>query len=112
MVLNAGNLDRRVQFMRAEFINGPTGMEQGEFEALGSPVFAARRDVSDAEKFTAGRIEATLDTRFTVRSSPFTRSIVPSDRLTCEGLDFNIIGIKQIEGRQDFLEITCKARVA
>lgn len=51
-----------------------------------------------------------LDTRFTVRSSPFTCSINPADRLTCEGLEFNIIGIKQTEGRQSFLEFTCKAR--
>lgn len=111
MVLNAGKLDRRVQFLRAELIDDGFGNTQGPFEPFGSPVYAARRDVADAEKFAAGTIQATLDTRFTVRSSPFTRSINPADRLTCEGLDFNIIGIKQTEGRQSFLEFSCSARV-
>ena len=111
MVLNAGRLDRRVQFLRAELINDGYGNVQGEFVALGSAVYAARRDVSDAEKFAFGGIQTTLDTRFTVRSSPFTRSITPADRLTCEGLEFDIIGIKQTEGRQSFFEFTGKARL-
>lgn len=111
MALNAGKLDRRVQFLRAGTIDDGFGNTRGEYAALGSPVYAARRDISDAEKFASGSIQATLDTRFTVRSSAFTRGITPADRLASEGLDFDIIGIKQIQGRQTFLEITCTARV-
>lgn len=111
MVLTAVKLDRRVQFLRSELIDDGYGNTHGEFVALGSPIYAGRRDVTDAEKFASGRTEATLDTRFTVRSSPFTRSIKPWDRLTCEGLEFDIIGTKQTEGRQAFLEISCKALV-
>ncbi|KQI67618.1 hypothetical protein AN189_14900 [Loktanella sp. 3ANDIMAR09] len=108
--MNSGKLDRRLQFRRAVLVD--TGLSKSEkFHDHGSPVFAARQDVSDSEKFAAGAVQATLDTRFTVRSSPFTRDIEPSDRLTCEGLEFNIIGIKQIEGRKSFLEISCKALV-
>lgn len=82
MVLNAGKLDRRVQFLRAELIDDGFGNTQGPFEPFGSPVFAARRDVADAVKFAAGTIQATLDTRLTVRSSPFTRSFTCKARVT------------------------------
>lgn len=110
MGLNSGKLDRRIQFLRAVLVDD--GFSEVEvWQDHGTLVFAARRDVSDIEKFAAGTVQATLDTRFIVRSSTFTRDISPSDRLTCEGLEFNIIGIKQIEGRMSFLEISCKARV-
>ncbi len=109
--MNAGRLDRRVQFMRNEVIEDEYGNVVGELIALGSPVYASRNDVSDAEKFAGGTIESTLDARFTVRSSPFTRGITPGDRLINEGLDFDIIGIKQAGGRRAFLELSCKARV-
>ena len=105
-------LDRRVQFLRSELLDTPFGKERGPFEPLGSPVNAARRDVSDVEKFAAGKVQATLDTRFTVRSTPFTRGITPKDHLICEGLEFNIIGVKQTSERRTFLEISCVALVA
>lgn len=109
MVLNAGHMDRRVQMRRAVLVDDGFGQVE-QWQDHGSPIFAARRDVSDAEKFAAGAVQATLDTRFSVRSSPFTRDLTPADRLICDRLTFNIIGIKQL-GRRGFLEFSCKAEV-
>jgi head-tail adaptor len=112
MGMSATQLDRRVQFLRSEMIDDGLSTRPGPFEPLGDVVFAERRDISDAEKFTASTIVAVLSTRFTVRSSTFTRGILRTDRLTCEGQTFGIVGIKQVGGRLTFLEITCTASVA
>lgn len=107
--MNAGKLDRRIQFQRGTMIDN--GLEMvGAWSAYGSPVWAGRKDVSDGERAAAGWIEATLASRFTVRSSTFTRSLTAKDRITTEGLSYDITGIKEL-GRRDFLEITAVARV-
>jgi SPP1 family predicted phage head-tail adaptor len=75
-------------------------------------VRAKRRDISDGEKDAAGQIGATLMTRFVVRSSSNTRVVLPTDRISHDGLIWNIKGIKQAdEGRNRFLEITAIASV-
>lgn len=109
MGMNAGNLDRRVQFLRAGTTDDGFGGVQSNWQSIGSLVAAARRDVSDAERFAAAKISAHLMTRFRVRSNAFSRGVLHSDRLTCDGLEFEIVGIKEIEGRQSFLEFTCIA---
>lgn len=111
MVLNAGKLDRQVQFLRAELIDDGFGNMQGPFEPFGPPVFASKRDISDAERFSAGQVQATITTRFTVRWSSLTTGILPSDRLSCEGREYNITGIKETpDQRRRMLELTCSAR--
>jgi len=67
--------------------------------------------VSDGEKLASGILIATLETRFRVRSSTFTRGILPSDRLISEGRTFAIVGIKELEGRFAIIEFTCTAQV-
>ena len=106
----AGDLDRRVQFKRG------TVSDDGYSNVLtfanhGSPVWASRKDVSDAERWRAGEAQAHITARFVVRSSTFANGITPKDRLTCEGLEYDITGIKEIVGRGRFLEITAAARV-
>lgn len=75
-------------------------------------VRARRRDASDGEKDAAGQIGGSLMSRFVVRSSARTRSILLTDRLLHDGKTWNIRGIKQAdEGRNRFLEITAVARI-
>lgn len=106
--MKAYNFDRRVQFQRPASVDD--GLQQvATFADHGEPVWASRRDLSDAERAAAGWIEATVATRFVVRSSSFSRDLNPKDRVICEGLTFDIQGIKQV-GRRDFLEITGTAR--
>ena len=105
----AGSLDRRVQFLRAMQVDDGLAMVEA-FAPHGSPVWAKRKDVSDGERWRAGEVQAHVTTRFTVRSSSFTRAITPADRLMCDGREYDIAGIKEIEGRGTFLEITAAAR--
>ena len=100
--------DRRVQFER--YTEKDTGFGVTEvWAAHGSPVPAERRDVSDAERMRANEVQAHITSRFRVRSSAFTRDISPKDRLTCEGLVYDISGIKELDRRRT-LEITAAAR--
>lgn len=107
--MNAGSLDRRIQFRRAAQTDD--GLAVVEVWAdHGSPVWAAKKDASDAERWRAGEVQASITTRFTVRWSEFSRGITPKDRLTCEGTEYDITGIKEVGARRTFLEITAAAR--
>ncbi|MBI6630710.1 phage head closure protein [Pontibaca sp. S1109L] len=108
--MNAGKLDRRVQFRRAVLVDDGYGSVQ-EWHDHGDPIPAAKRDVSDAEKWQAAEVSASITTRFTVRWNSFTSDLDPKDRLICEGRDYNIVGIKETpERRRRMLELTCVAR--
>ncbi|WP_147112106.1 phage head closure protein [Tateyamaria sp. syn59] len=68
---------------------------------------ARRRDVSDAERFQAGRQDAALVSRFVVLSRTATRRIREHMEFRCDGLLWQVQGMKQVDlGRNRFLEIT------
>ena len=100
--------DRRVQFRRAALSQGPLGQVETWFNH-GPAMPAEKRDVSDAERMRAGEIQAHITTRFRVRWSAFSAGLTPKDRLICEGLVYDISGIKEL-GRRRTLEITAAAR--
>lgn len=106
--VGGGDLDRRVQFRRAQTVAGALGSSQ-VFADHGLPVWASKRDVSDVEKQRAAEVQATITTRFVVRWSVFTAGITPKDRLICDGRDYDISGIREL-GRREFLEFTAAAR--
>lgn len=109
MALNAASLDRRIQILR--FVNAGTdkyGGRIGEYETLGGPVFARRRDVSDAERMSAGAWDNLLVVRFVIRATVFSRDIRRSDRLRHDGVIYRISGIKEFLERRSFLEITAQ----
>ena len=105
--MNAGKLDRRVQFLRASSVDDGYQVRPGPYAVHGSPVWADRHQISDGERFRADAVYRDVTTRFTVRWSVFAAGITEQDRLTCEGLTFGIVGIKEI-GRRDWLEITAR----
>lgn len=105
--MQAGNLDRLVQFLRASAIDDGFQSKPGPFLPYGGKVWASKRDVSDGERFAAGSITASMMTRFQVRWSEFTAGIAETDRLTCEGRTYAILGIKEL-GRRVGLELTCQ----
>jgi head-tail adaptor len=107
----ASKLDRRCQFWRATLVDD--GMSQvQEWSKRGYPVWALREDVSDGERWRAGEVQASISTRFQVRSSEFTRDIDARDRIECEGELFEIVGVKQASkyGRRQLIEITAVRR--
>lgn len=107
--MHAGKLDRRVQFKRAAVIDDGYQERPGQYVSYGSPVWASKSEIRDAEKFRAGGVGLDVQARFSVRWSSFTSGITRRDRLTCEGEEYGIVGIKEI-GRREGLEITA-ARV-
>jgi len=107
--LTSGAMDRLVQFRRAALADD--GIAQVEtFANHGSPVWAHRRDVSDGEKTRSGQSQAAIMARFTVHSGDLTRGVTPKDRLVCDAMTWEIVGIKEI-GRDYRLEITATARL-
>lgn len=102
---SAGDLDRRVQFLRSELIDDGYQTRPGPYEPHGGPVWAARQSVRDAERYAASTVGVDTTDRFTVRWSSFTAQIKHSDRLACEGRTYGIVGIKEL-GRRAGVEIT------
>ncbi|RVV99705.1 head-tail adaptor protein [Mesobaculum littorinae] len=106
----AGALDRRVQVLRETGGDDGFSSTAGRYATFGVPVWAAKRDVNDTERWRADQVAASVTTRFTVRWSGFARGITPRDRLICDGVTYEITGIKEGSGRRRWLEITCAAR--
>ncbi|MAS44121.1 MAG: phage head-tail adapter protein [Rhodobacteraceae bacterium] len=104
----ASAMDRRVQFRRAT----DTADDYGGFTRIwddhGAVIWCLRQDVRDTEAVTAGVFGARLMSRFSVRSTEFTRALTAADRLICEGEEFEIAGIKQAQTgqRRQLIEIT------
>jgi len=105
--MNAGALDRRLQFRRATLVQGPFG-QQETWADHGSPVWGSRKDVRDTEKAAAGQIASTIMSRFVVRWSELTRQINAKDRFTCDGLEWLVIGVKETGERRRWIEITAE----
>jgi head-tail adaptor len=108
MVLNAGHLTRRIQIQRATETPDAFGGAVQTWDDLGNPIFARRRDVSDAERISAGRYDNLLVARFTVRATPYGRGIRRSDRLVHDGLIWQIDAIKEALDSRAFIEITAQ----
>jgi len=107
--MSAGNLDRQIQFQRFTSTDDGFGMVE-TWADHGGLEWAKKADASDGERWRASEVSAIITTRFVVRYSDFTRDITPKDRLTCEGFAYDISGIKEIDGRRRWLEITAAAR--
>lgn len=108
--MSAGSLDRRVQFLRAGTIDDGLAEVEGDFTNYGDPVWASRTDVNDAERWRAGAVGASITTRFVIHASAFARTVKPQYRLCCDGVTYEITGIKEAVGRRRYLEITASAR--
>lgn len=109
-MMSAGDLDWLVQFRRSTLSD--SGLSSKEiFSDHGDPVWANKRDISDGERWRADTVSAKVTTRFTVERSPFTLDLTPRDELVCEGVTYDITGIKDGSGRRQWLEITAAALV-
>lgn len=109
--MKARKLDRLIQFQRAAVTDDGFSTVEA-FANHGAAVWAEKNDITDGERARAGVVEAQLMTRFKIRWSAFTADITPADRLVCEGVTYNISGIKEAEGRRQWLEVSATARSA
>lgn len=107
----AGDLDRRIRLERLVKGQDDMGGSTEDGWTLIARVWAARADLSDAERYAADEQAATRMTRFKVRSSSVTRSLSPADRLFHDGAFYEITGTKETtEGRNRYLEISTVMR--
>lgn len=110
-MIGAGDLRERVQFLRAAAVDDGLQSRPGGYALLGSPVWAARSDISDGESVAMGQERGVLTSRFVVRRSVFSLGVTVKDRLRHEGRDWHIQGIKEARQRE-FLEILATVKVA
>lgn len=104
------DLDRKVQFRRYTVASGDFGETQS-WSDHGTEIWAAKKDASDAERWRAGELSASITARFRVYYTTFTAAISAKDRLVCDGTEYEITGIKEVgERRFRWLEITTAAR--
>lgn len=107
--MKPGKMDRRVQFERFTTTDDGFG-EVKDWAAHGQPVWASKTPVSDGERWSSNQKQGTSLARFVVRYSAFTAGLTIKDRLTCEGVTYEIEGIKELARREGF-EITGIAAV-
>lgn len=106
-----GTLNRRITIQRKPPAVGNVFNEDvDDVWTTLATVWARRRDASDASKLeylAAGQVGSFHVARFTIRSTPLTRTLAPVDRLIEGGHLWEVQGVKELdEGRHRFLEIT------
>jgi len=102
--MRAGSLDRRVTIRR----QSQTRNEYNELENVWNDVRtvpASRTDLSATERFVAGGLYAQRTVTFRMR---FMTDLLPTDRLVCEGVTYDVKGIREL-GRREGLEIAAEA---
>ncbi len=111
-VIGAGDLDKRIRFERATNIRDELGGQGVSAWALLFNVWANKTDVQDSEKFAVDERSATLSVRWTVRSSTQVKGVTPKDRIIYEGLEYEIMGVKETgHGRNKYVEFSTAVRI-
>lgn len=103
-MLGAGRYDRRVTFQRATTARSPLG---GKTASAWTDLGSRQANVlfgTGAERRSAAVEQGTQAATFRLRLDSLTRTVTDQDRLTCEGLTYDITGLAPI-GRTE-IEIT------
>lgn len=103
--MRAGALDRRAELKRRVLTRDATTGEEVVSYSTYATVWASKRDVRGREFFAAQQVNAELTTIWQMRHRS---DVVHTDRIVCEGVTYNIIGIAEI-GRRVGLEIQATA---
>jgi SPP1 family predicted phage head-tail adaptor len=106
--MQAGRLDRRIALQRASVAADAFNEPVPSWTTFAT-VWAEAKPVLDAERQQAGQTLASKSYRFTIRYSPTVANLDPRDRVTFDGRDYDVQGVKEM-GRREFLEITATAR--
>jgi hypothetical protein len=110
--IKAGDLDRVVQFLRGAVSDD--GFSQVKtFAPHGGTLRARKIEASDAERWRAAQVQATISARFVVRRSGFTADLSVQDRLICEGVEYEITGRRELAADpKRFFEFSATAEVS
>ncbi|PCG09655.1 phage head-tail adapter protein [Sphingomonas ginsenosidimutans] len=72
-------------------------------------VWAKKSDIRDGERLAAAANGQIIEARFLVRYDEVTSALAASDQLDCEGVRYEVVGIREARGRRVGIEITAKA---
>ncbi|PZU77766.1 MAG: head-tail adaptor protein [Sphingomonas sp.] len=106
--MKKGPLNRRVAIFRRAAADDGFSSSPGVPVNIGSR-WTEKRDVSDAERFVAASQGLVVTTRFVLKFDSLTSSLKADDQLECEGVRYEVVGIKEVGGRRVGIEITAKA---
>lgn len=107
--MDAGQLDRRIEFVRLVKSDDGFSSEGATTEVSLGTVYAKKTDVSDGERMRAMQVQANISARFLVRYSTLTASITPMDFVRYGGILYDIYSVKEV-GRREGFEITAAGR--
>lgn len=98
--MRAGRLDRRAQLRHAVLpANDANGQRKPTFTAYAT-VWARKEEISGREYFAAEAKQAENTVRFTIR---YRSDVLSTDRLVCEGRDYEVIQFSEINRREGLL---------
>lgn len=107
--LGLGHLDRKVRFQRRlDTRNARNEVLPAGWSTL-AEVMAHRQPVSDGEQNAGAQVQRVVTDRFTTHWSAVLAGLRGDDQAVCEGLTYDIVGVKEI-GRRERLEISARAR--
>lgn len=104
-MIGAGLMDRRVTLRHVSLAAADANGEQRQSFTTYATVWAHREDLSGRESFLAQQKTAELISRFTVR---YRDDVVATDRITCEGRDYEVTQPPLEIGRRDGLLIVAR----
>lgn len=110
--MRGGRLDRRLKIERPRPLTpgGDGHPDPTKWDEVAT-VWAAKEDLSDAERVRAGEVGGTATTRFLIRWSSEVADVGPECRGWCDGRLHEFVGVKEArEGRRAGIEITAVAR--
>lgn len=108
MALSAGKMDRKIVLQRFTETRDAYNEPVLTWATLATRA-ASYEPLSDGEWFRASETAANASARFVIRYSAAVADLSPLDRLTFEGLTYEIVNVKQV-GRREGIEITAGAR--
>lgn len=100
MTIDPGTLNRRMTIRRRTIVDDPQWGPTEQWIDLRTVWAGIRYDSAD-EEFAAGQLYAKRIVTFTLR---YTGDVSAVDRATCEGVEYDILGITEI-GNRDGLEV-------
>lgn len=97
--MQAGKMDRRVTLRRRAVASADTNRSKAVTYVAYATVSAEKSDLSARELVQASTTEAEIASRFRIR---YRSDVAATDRLTCEGRDYEVIAPPQEVGRREY----------
>jgi len=96
-MISAGRLDRRITLQRRDAAPADVNGSKRQTFAGYATVWAEKIDAGGREYFAAGQVQAELATQFRIR---YRSDVQITDRISFEGLSYNITHIKELGRRE------------